>query len=402
MGPNVLLINSYYKWKIRKISIALKEDFIVSILKSRYGVKLRKIKRKYYDFSISNNYDGLISNMRKHQKLIIHIIEDVLSFFDETKLCDCIFLNGSFSRFTCTYGSDVDFNLIYDSMYKDILFPIELKINYILSCVLNFRGCDRIHSMMVYTERMDNNYVELYDNKYLLYKNDSINYFCRNNYEELLSDTFNTCRDYSVLVNYLNSNICSGNIFNEWLYNFNVLYEGNSKFSNCINDNFYNVKTSDDFSDKLFSCINSLIEKYRKSEFESIYVDGKISISKLKKRYKSNIINCLNSVILMFNYCNSDVFLDVYSLINSGAIGTNLKNCIMHALVMINRLHIVLDRFDCDLSSHSTHCVSEDSFSKKYFDIYGSDYINDLSRMENAVYSECISYFEDVKSSLEK
>lgn len=398
---NLLDIDLYKKWGLNNKPILLKEDILVAILKSKYSNELEKIKREYYSLSIYNNGTRLLSNMRKHQDLIICLLHDVLSFFTETRLCDCIFLNGSFSRLTCTYSSDVDLNLIYDDKYKDMLFPIELKINYVLSKLLNFRGCDRVHTMMVYTQKIGNCVVELCDNSYLKYKNTNINYFCRNNYQELLNDTFNTARNYCELINYLDDSI-HNNIFKDWLYNFEMIYESDNKFIDYVNNNFKKTKMGSDFYDSIISEINLLIEKYSKKGFSSIYVENQISISKMKNRYKFDIMDAINNILLLLNYCYCQRYMNFCFLIDNRIIKKTLKKCILFAFTMITRLQIVLDILGYDLSSHSTDNLDEELFRKVYYKIYKSNYEIDLKKMEDMLYPEIINSLKKLKWEVKK
>ena len=398
----MITFKTFNNKKIKKSSMLCKEDMIVSFLEKKYKKRIRNTKGKYIKLSKNNRYNRLLSNMKKHQNLIISIIKDILYFYDETNLCDTIFVNGSFSRLTCTYGSDIDFNLIYDSKYKSNIFPIELKINYILAKVLKFRGCDRIHTMMVYTNRIDNQNVELSDDKYLVYKNNRIKYFCRSNYEELISDIYNTSRDYSVLTDYLDEKILKKDIFNDWLYNYKILSEKNSLFSSYLKNNFNEVKNKDSFTYDLSSNIDLLIEKYSNNEYDSVLVDEKISIAKLKKRYKYNIIDSINKTILILNYCDSVSYSNLYELIKSKRINGSLRDSIMNSLIMVNRLHITLDKLGYDLSSHSSVNIDVDEFSKTYFDIYKSDYSIDLDMMEKCIYSEIVKKLKEIKNSIKK
>ena len=109
----MITFKTFNNKKIKKSSMLCKEDMIVSFLEKKYKKRIRNTKGKYIKLSKNNRYNRLLSNMKKHQNLIISIIKDILYFYDETNLCDTIFVNGSFSRLTCTYGSDIDFNLIY-------------------------------------------------------------------------------------------------------------------------------------------------------------------------------------------------------------------------------------------------------------------------------------------------
>ncbi len=86
----------------------------------------------------------------KAKNVFIKLIKDVLSFYPELSKVQFIALNGSFARGSNIFASDLDFNLFYENKYRDILFPIELRIQYVLSKLLEFKGCDRIHSIMVY------------------------------------------------------------------------------------------------------------------------------------------------------------------------------------------------------------------------------------------------------------
>lgn len=78
--------------------------------------------------------------------------------------------NGSFSRHSNIISSDLDLNIMYDDNLRSLLLPVELSINYILSKILKFKGCDRIHSIMVYTPLISNNCPKLIDNNKISYE----------------------------------------------------------------------------------------------------------------------------------------------------------------------------------------------------------------------------------------
>lgn len=131
--------------------------------------------------------------------------------------------NGSFSRHSNIISSDLDLNIMYDDNLRSLLLPVELSINYILSKILKFKGCDRIHSIMVYTPLISNNCPKLIDNNKISYEFGQNLYYCRENYEQLLFETCNSSRDYKTLLNYVsNSNNTS---LEEWETNFELIID---------------------------------------------------------------------------------------------------------------------------------------------------------------------------------
>lgn len=400
---SLLKVNFYKKWDIEKSINISKEDIISFILITKYGDALREIKKEYVNCSKGLFENRLLNNMYDNEKIVISLVKDIIFYYDELKLCNIIFLNGSFSRCTPTYSSDVDINLIYENDHRDKIFPIELKVNYIISNVMGFRGCDRVHTMMVYTKRINNYKEEIIKNRLIVYKNQTIQYYCRDNYSKLLNDTFNTSRNINCLSRYLRDTIYNRGIFYEWLFNFQIIYDNDNVFMTQIDDDYNAILKLKNFNTKIENELDDLIltinqNMLKKSEY--IYISGGISISKMKRKYKTNILDQLYKIILIFNYINCDKYMNFYSLVTSKKGASNLKKSMLLALNLISRLQIVLDNLGYDLSSHSDKIIDEKLFYREYYKIYKNNYIYDLNCIESKTYKVMIKLINQLKKEI--
>lgn len=400
---DLLNIDFNKKWNINSNLSISKEDLIAFYLKNKYNSQLDNIRHKYVMYSKRKTNNGLLNNMYNNKKIVITIIKDILSYYDETKLCDIIFLNGSFSRCTPTYSSDIDISLVYDDLYRDKIFPVELKINYIISKIMNFRGCDRVHTMMVYTDKISNYKVSVRTDETINYKGDIISYYCRNNYNDLLNDTFNTGRSFNCLNSYLCDTIDNKNYFNEWLHNFEILYYKDSSFIDALKNNYKKVISISDKNNIIKKELNNLIISINKQmsfSIDEIFINDCISISKLKKRYKTNILDKLYKIVLIINYINCNQYLDFYSLVNSIYKTDGIRKTMLLELKIVSRLQIVLDRLGYDLSSHSTDIIKKQTFEKEYYNIYKINYKNDLIKQERKIYEKMINVLNELKEEV--
>ena len=141
------------------------DNKLINILKNKYSNEINDINNQYKELSFQFNNIKLQEIMKRDSDLIVNLINDILLNFDELNDADFIMLNGSYARGTNVLGSDLDFNIMYKDSNKSNLPEIELRINYILSRILNFRGCDRIHSIMVYTNLITTNNFKLVNDK---------------------------------------------------------------------------------------------------------------------------------------------------------------------------------------------------------------------------------------------
>ena len=231
-----------------------KEEKIIIEINNLYGYELKKIKQEF--LNCSKKFDIILFQkiIIEYKNILKKIIIDISFKYKELEKADFIMFNGSFARHSNIFNSDLDLNIMYKDKYKKDLLPVELKINYLLSKILNFKGCDRVHSIMVYTPLIYNYKPYLIDNKKINYNSVDIPYFCRENYEKLLFETFNSSRDYIELLKYIE---CIKTI-EEWESNFELIIDfgkfkdfedkiKNLKQKKILNINYKNVIEEIDF-----------------------------------------------------------------------------------------------------------------------------------------------------------
>ena len=110
---------------------------------------------------------------------------------------------------------------IMNREYEKKVIDIEDKVNYILQNVLQFRGKDRIHSMVVYLPLVSNKKLDyMWKNKYpVRFIDGNIYNSCRSNAEKLMYETYNSTRSLYDVINYFNENDTISKL-NEWAYCF--------------------------------------------------------------------------------------------------------------------------------------------------------------------------------------
>ncbi len=130
-------INMYFYTKYNSKILLLKHDYI-NCAKSITVKKFKKLNRLYRIYI---------------EDLIHDIIIEFKKYYD---IDFCVTLSGRLARHSNNLFSDIDINyLTSENNYNEVI-DIEDKVNYILQNVLQFRGKDRIHSMVVYLPLVGN------------------------------------------------------------------------------------------------------------------------------------------------------------------------------------------------------------------------------------------------------
>jgi len=156
-----------------------KEQRIINEINNKYGDKINDINISFIKSSKNFDLHFLQKNIEKYRMILKKIIVEVTEKYEELKYADFIMFNGSFARHSNIFNSDLDLNIMYEDKFRSILLPVELSINYILSKILKFKGCDRVHSIMVYTPLISNNFPKLIDNIKLTYEFGENSYYCK-------------------------------------------------------------------------------------------------------------------------------------------------------------------------------------------------------------------------------
>lgn len=190
--------------------------------KNEYFKKLEQEKNNYqplyeklitlYKESLRNyNMEHMNNCMSFHRNIVINEINNLIGFFDLLNVDkSMVILTGSFSRNTNLLFSDIDLSYIYNNNLKDKLLNEEDKMQYMLSCILGFRGRDRIHGITYYLPKISNDIglEEINNNEYKLVFDDGIYYYkCRENAEKTMFNTFNSTRSIDDLKKYIIDNL---------------------------------------------------------------------------------------------------------------------------------------------------------------------------------------------------
>lgn len=354
----------------------------------KYQNEILSLRKTYADF-----YNGISNSMfirlnQKYRELIISLIKDLTEEFKKIYNTNfCITLSGSLGRNSNTLFSDVDINYLSLDNDYDIIIEIEDKINYIIQEVLQFRGKDKLHSMVVYLPLISNrNVKKLKDNNYeLTFVDGIINVPCRKNANKLLYETYNSTRNLDDVINYFNSYDTQDNI-NEWTYCFKFIY--NDKYKEVFDKKRKIYKNSKNI--KTFC--NELITEIKNDDLYLDIRENQIENCKLKKIYKSNVLtNFYKLLAIDFRLEeNIDEFvLDEFHL-KSKLIRREVFECFYRYLDIVQNLQYILDTKGIDLSSHSDELLKIDDINNSYKTIFNKDNIlKDLNTHKNKLYDMC-------------
>lgn len=359
---------------------------ILNAYYEKYNPKIKKLR---------NNYEKKckrisVESFRKINQKYIYYIKKIVNELVKEFMTDCNFeylisLNGSLARETNTIYSDIDINyLVKDMSYHKKMIELEDKINYILKTILNFRGKDKIHSMVVYLPLIsDEKYEFINNNKYPIYFNNGIIYDnCRENAEQLMYELYNSTRKIDDVILYLNDNDNKKSL-NEWAYCWNIITSGNlneyysknrKEFRTDENINFFINQIINDILDDNMYFLNSL--KYIKN-------------CDLKKAYKSKVLNNVYGYLAIIYRLDHNLLK--YSLSNFK------KNCKMinnkfyklfyEYLMTIQNLQLILDKQNIDLSSHSQQKLNIEKLNERYYNIFSRENIvKDLNDKKQKLY----------------
>lgn len=359
------ILNAYYKKynpKIKKI-------------RGNYEKHCKKISTKKFR-KINQKYAYYI------KKIVYELINEFMISYNFEYL---VSLNGSLARETNTIYSDVDINyLIKDLLHQKEIIEIEDKINYILKKILDFRGKDKIHSMVVYLPLTSNQKYEfITNNQYPICFNNGIIYDkCRKNAEQLMYELYNSTRKIDDVIAYLNANDNRNNL-NEWTYCWNIItskkleyyYENNRKeFRTKENIIFFIKQVINDINDDNNYLSSSL--KYVKN-------------CDLKKIYKSRVLN--NIYYYLAIVYRLDHKIPKYTLSEfrkkSRTIDKIFYEKFYGYLMTIQNLQLILDKQNIDLSSHSQRKLNIEVLNQKYYDIFNKkNTVIDLNKKKKEIY----------------
>ena len=374
---------------------------IIEKYKKEYELKLEKNKKEYIECMHNYNKESFINIMLNHQKIIKELIFEIISEFDEFKNNDCcIMINGSLARGTNTLYSDIDINYFYNNEKFDSMINIEESVNYILQSIMNYRGKDRIHSMVVYLPLIrNNNYEPIKNNKYPIYFEDGIIYnSCRENAEKLMYETYNSTRDINDLVNYLNSNDNDKKL-NEWANCFELIYDNN------LYEEFVNKRKICKDKNNIQNLIINVLTSIKKDNNYIENTNKEIKIKELKLFYKMLVLDNAYKVLSIYFRLNKEIQTINIKEFERRNIGLpeEFYDSFYKYLNLIQKLQFILDKKNMDLSFHSNKSILKNDLNDIYMNSFNkSCIINDLNNMKYEFYEICKNVLEkEVKKNEE-
>jgi len=232
---NFLLYNKLHKSVITnklKINITTEEyekiKILIESLKNKYENELEFIKNN------KKNFDKI----KAHNLLVKSIIKEVIESFEILKKYNvCIFLTGSFARYTNKLNSDLDLHFSYNNQYKNILFKYEEIIYYVLFSIFDLdRG--KVHNMIL--SRINNPITTKINNKIdnddleilLICDTNQIKYKITGNIKNRIYLQYGNRKDIRTIYKYLKKEILSFN--REWAHVF-YIFTNEKKFLKYYN-----------------------------------------------------------------------------------------------------------------------------------------------------------------------
>lgn len=366
---------------------------ILEKYEKKYNSKLEICKKKLIACMNEYNKELFVTNMFNYRKIIKELIFDVINEFEEfKKIKCCILINGSLARGTNTLYSDIDINYFYDNKNFEKMINLEEKVNYILQTIMNYRGKDRIHSMVVYLPLIRNNkYESINNNNYPIYFDDGNIYNkCRENAEQLMYETYNSTREINDLINYLNENDNENHI-NEWTNCFELIYD------NDLYEKFNKKRKVYKGNNNLYKNINDILISINKDNNYINTKEKKINIKDLKYFYKMLPLNNAYKVLALYFRLNpkfKTINIKDFEEKNIG-IPQEFYDSFYKFLNLIQKLQYLLDKENMDLSYHSSQSILKNKLNNNYKKYFNSKcLIEDLNKSKYEFYEICKNILE--------
>ena len=364
----------------------------------KYGKKFKDFKDEYKSKLDVLTIDEVRNCFFQYKIEVKNFLCELIDEFDEIKKYKfTVLLNGSFSRNTNTLFSDVDINYFYDNKFFDEMIQYEYKMNYIIKEVMNFRGMDRIHSMVVYLPLISSKKYDFFSsNKYPLVFEDGILYYsCRENAEQLMFEMYNSTRNIDDVVEYLNEHDNPDNLY-EWSNCFELVYD------NGLYDEFLKNRKVCKSSKNILNYISKCIDLFNN---ENHYFGENTTVAlvaDLKKYYKGYVINNVYFMFaIIFRLHKNLKAINLNEFIDAKIFDNDFCDLFYTYINCVQKLQVLLDQNDMDLSSHSSMTVDFERLNSLYYELSGkNNIISEFNIFKRKLYEKCINYLEGMKEDL--
>lgn len=388
------------------------DEFIFNLesLKKKYSQQI--LIYKFINDEILQRYDTekQVKIMKEYKRLIIKIILDVLKLFPQLeKIPHTTFMHGSFAKTINRFESDIDLNILYSNIYKDMVLPIEELISVALTEIVGFAGRDKVHTMMIYTPIKNFEDPNIYNttNCSIIFPNgQKLNYSCRPNFDKVMVKIVNSSRDFSDFAEYI-GNHSQTDECEEWCYSFDEIQKNcnNLDVNKVIEINDRKVASSNHFISDYNQLIESLLVEISNYSFEFTNytpmseINLNLKVANLGYVYRSLalirrflVYNGMKFKNLdFFEICNAPYLLDVVG--NKDV--NNYQNNILRYLWQISRIEKMFKSSGYNFSSRSNDILSIDELIHLYFQEYNNNnFINterEITQNMHDSISKCLS-----------
>lgn len=363
-------------------------DDIVDKIKLEQGLYCEfEKKHRNLQNSLLHNYNQkeFVYLMNYKRDYFLALVRRIIDFFPQFNCIPYIaFFHGSYGRNISRFGSDMDLNILFDNDFINVMKPINELICSMLYQIVKFKGRDKIHGIMVNAKPLRNfKYSFKNGTQYkVLFLDGKI--FCYNSrkyFENDMTRIQNASNSFEDFKKYILSN-CTSNFCFEWCYSFWYIC------SNCDEYNLNSVVTECDNKIRnesdIFAKTIRLLDKIKKDIISYEFDFDEISISKLNKEYKCQILGFIYNIISLIRRClvirgYQLGCLDVQSFLNSNILKdfigtkevTELKDIVYYYNWSLSRLEELMYYNDYNFSSREPTLITKEKLDEDYKNMYG-------------------------------
>lgn len=194
---------------------------------NQYKNKIHVLDESYFKVE---NYEGMLSLTLEKKNILKKCVIQIISEIEEVKKIPLlIWLNGSYARNSCVYGSDIDINFCYPNGYYDWMIAIEEYVSIVLCEIFGLEFRDLVHPMGY--SRLENEYDigENLKRKLHLSENVYLPYVIRKSGLGIMKEFFELSREVEDIDKHFILGL-ENDPAQEWLYTKEVIYKNNYEF----------------------------------------------------------------------------------------------------------------------------------------------------------------------------